>query len=101
MKKISLLCFFCSLLAFALALKGCADVLKTLAYTSTEMGIESKIGWYACVPLFILAVIFSAFAPKTKNTDTVVITQNSIEEEWERIEEESKKTNATEQDDRE
>ena len=55
-----------SLDLIALVLKGCAEVLKTLAYTSTEMGIESKIGWYACVPLFILAVIFSAFAPKIK-----------------------------------
>ena len=91
--KISLLCFLGSLVSYILAWKGCAQVLSTLGNGSTEMGIDGKIGWVACVPLFIAGVVFAIIGCFKKEEKSIKkkekpnLNEKEILEEWDKIEE--------------
>ena len=55
------------------------------------MGLDGKIGWFACLPLFIAGIIFAVISVfrKEEKTEKSNLIEKRILEEWDKIEEEN------------
>ena len=94
MRKIGLACLLGSIVAFVLALKGCAKSLSNLGHSSVDMDPIYAAGFYLFLPLFILGLVFISMPSKKRSDSETKEKLPSSEEEtlqeWDRIEEEWK-----------